>query len=140
MSRKKEYPGYLLYFDQMQGLVESCTDEELGMIHRAIFYYAQDRKEPEELPKEFRMVWPAIRRKLDEDRDAYEEKCRSAAYSATVKAAKAKGQPAPDRTLFDAMYNRGAGFTTRKLKEQEFEQMREEKLAMLENMPKSGRG
>ena len=79
------------------------------------------------------MVWPAIRRKLDEDRDAYEEKCRSAAYSATVKAAKAKGQPAPDRTLFDAMYNREAGFTTRKPTEQESEQMKQDAINKLED-------
>ena len=38
MSKKKECPGYMLYFDQMQGLVEACNDEELGLIHRAIFY------------------------------------------------------------------------------------------------------
>ena len=117
----------------MEGLVESCSDEELGLLHRAIFYYARDRKEPEELPKEFRMIWPSIRRKLDEDRDTYEEKCRSASYSATVKAAKAKGQPAPDRALFDAMYNREAGFTTRKPTEQENEQMKQNAIKMFDD-------
>ena len=131
MSRKKQYPGYLLFFDQMQGLVETCSDEELGLIHRAIFYYARDRIIPENLPSEFRMIWPAIQRKLDEDKEAYEEKCRSASYSAAVKQAKAKGEPAPDRAVFDAKYNKEFGLTRKQPTEQEFEQMREEKIAML---------
>ncbi len=131
MSKKKEYPGYLLYFDQMQGLVETCTDEELGLIHRAIFYYARDRIVPENLPTEFRMIWPSIQRKLDEDRNAYEEKCRSASYSAAAKQAKAKGEPVPDRDVFNAKYDKEFGLTRKPLTEQEFEKMREEKIAML---------
>ena len=129
MNRKKEYPGYLLYFDQMQGLEETCIDEELGLIHRAIFYYARDGKTPEELPKEFRMIWPSIQRKLDEDRAAYEEKCRAASYSAAAKQAKAKGEPVPDRTAFDAKYDRENGLVRKPMSDDEFEKARQKSRA-----------
>ena len=131
MSKKKEYPGYLLYFDRIEGFVEECTDEEFGIISKAMFYYARDRKEPTELPKVFRIAWPVIRRMLDEDRAAYEDKCRSAAYSATVKASKAKGEPAPDRKVFDSIYDKQFQ-TGQPMSQQEFDKEKEKRIRMLD--------
>ena len=79
------------------------------------------------------MIWPSIRRKLDKDRETYEEKCRSASYSAAVKTAKANGQPIPDREVFDAAYNKKHNIVTRKPTEQEFEQLREDAIRKLIN-------
>ena len=133
MSRKKEYPGYLLYFDQMEGLVSVLNDEELGLIHRAIYYYARERKEPENLPDKFALIWPAIQNNLDRDREAYEGKCRSNAYSAAARVSKQKGEQPPDREVFNAAYDKKYG-TGQTLKEDVFEEMRKEAINKLRNI------
>ena len=130
MSKKKEYPGYLLYFDRVEGLMD-LPDEDLGLISRVIFFYARDRKEPKDLPEKFSVIWPIRRRMLDEDRNAYEEKCRTKAYAASVKAAKEKGETIPDRAVFNASYDKTYG-TGVALTEEEFERRRQNNLRMLE--------
>ena len=110
-------------------------DAELGLVSRAIFYYARDRKEPTDLPKTLSYFWPMLRRMLDEDRNAYEEKCRTKAYAASVKAAKDKGEPIPNRNTFDAAYDKVHG-TGARMTEDEFEESREEKIRMAENYGK----
>lgn len=134
MSKKKEYPGYLLYFDRVEGLMD-LPDADLGRVSRAIFFYARDRKEPTDLPKTLLYFWPMLRRMLDEDRNAYEEKCRTKAYAASVKAAKDKGEPVPDRVVFNANYDKTYGTGT-PMTEDEFEKSREEKIRMAENYGK----
>ena len=130
MSRKKGYPGYLLYFDRVEGLMD-LEDADLGLISRAIFFYARDKKEPEDLPEKFSLIWPMLRRMLDEDRNAYEDKCRTKAYAASVKAARDKGEPVPDKEVFNARYDKtyGTGIT---ITEDEFEQNRQKNLKMIE--------
>ena len=64
MSKKKEYPGYLLYFDRVEGLMD-LPDSDLGLNSRAIFFYARDRKEPTELPEKFSLIWPMLKRMLE---------------------------------------------------------------------------
>ncbi len=130
MSRKKEYPGYLLYFDQMEGLVSVLNDEELGLIHRAIFHYAREGKEPENLPEKFALIWPAIQKNLDRDKEAYEDKCRSNAYNAAMRISKQKGEQAPDRAVFDAAYDKKYG-TGRPTQQDEFEEKRRIAMSML---------
>ena len=76
-----------------------------------------------------------LRRMLDEDRNAYEEKCRTKAYAASVKAAKDKGEPVPDRVVFNANYDKTYGTGT-PMTEDEFEKSREEKIRMAENYGK----
>ena len=130
MSKKKEYPGYLLYFDRVEGLMD-LSDADLGLVSRAIFYYARDKKEPEDLPEKFSLIWPMLKHMLDEDRNAYEEKCRTKAFAATVKAAKDKGEPLPDRAVFNANYDKTYGTGTT-MTEDEFEKKKQENLRMLE--------
>ena len=105
MTRRKEYPGFLLYFDRMEGLISELPDEELGMVLRAMYHYARFGTEPEELPRELRFFWPTLRKMLDDDRAAYEDKCRAGAYSATCQAAKQRGEKAPDREEYYKRYD-----------------------------------
>ncbi len=130
MSRKKEYPGYLLYFDQMEGLISVLNDEELGQIHRAIYHYAREGKIPEDLPDKVKVIWPSIRNNLDRDREAYEEKCRTNAYNAAARVSKQKGEPPPDKAEFDARYDREYR-TGRSSTQDEFEGLRNDALNQL---------
>ncbi len=65
-----------------------------------------------------------LKRMLDEDRNAYEEKCRTKSSAAAVKAAKDKGDPAPDRISYNAYYDKvhGNGMA---ITEDEFEKNRQ---------------
>ena len=130
MSRRKEYPGYLLYFDRVEGLMD-LPDADLGRVNRAIFFYARDRKEPADLPEKLSYIWPMLRHMLDEDRNAYEEKCRTKAYAASVKAARDKGEPVPDKEVFNARYDKTYGSGTA-MTEDEFERNRQKNLKMIE--------
>ncbi len=132
MSRKKEYPGYLLYFDQMEGLISVLNDEELGQIHRAIYHYARVGKIPDDMPDKVKVIWPSIRNNLDRDREAYEEKCRTNAYNAAARVSKQKGERPPDKTEFNARYDREYR-TGRLTTQDEFEGLRNEALNKLDN-------
>lgn len=136
MSKKKEYPGYLLYFDRVEGLMD-LPDEELGLISRVIFFYARDKKEPDSLPEKFSLIWPMLKRMLDEDRNAYEEKCRTKSYAASVKAARDRGEQVPDRAVFNAVYDKAHSFATAAITEDEFEQNRQRGLEMIEKYGKN---
>lgn len=105
MTKRKEYPGFLLYFDKMEGLINELPDEELGAVLRAMYRYARTGEEPEQLPRELRFFWPMLRKMLDDDRTAYEDKCRAGSYSAACQAAKQRGEKAPDRQEFDKRYD-----------------------------------
>ncbi len=107
----------------------------MGLISRAIFFYARDRKEPTNLPEKLSYIWPMIRRMLDEDRNAYEEKCRTKAFAATVKDAKHKGEPLPDREMFNANYDKTYGTRT-PMTEDELVKSRERNIRMAENYGK----
>lgn len=105
MTRHKEYPGFLLYFDKIEGLVNELPNAELGMVLRAMYHYARQGEEPEELPQELRFFWPMLRKMLNDDRIAYEEKCRAGSFSAACQAAKQRGEKPPNREEFEKRYD-----------------------------------
>lgn len=126
-KKKKGYPGFLLYFDRVEGLFSRLGDEQLGYICRMMYNYARYGKEPEEMPEVYALIWPELRTMLDDDRAAYEEKCAQGEYAAACRVAEAKHEPKPQKEQF--FENRR---TDRQLTEEEkFEENREKALRKL---------
>lgn len=105
MSKKKEYPGMLLYFNRIEGIADRLNDQELGMIFRAMFNYARFGTEPESLEDKYYLIWPLLKDMLDNDRTRYEDTCRTNAYNSACKNAKVNNQPKPDKEEFERQYN-----------------------------------
>lgn len=131
MIRKKEYPGFLLYFDRVEGLFNNLNDEQLGFIFRVMYEYSRYHREPDELPMVYALVWPTLKAMLDGDRDAYEQKCAQGAHAAACRVAEAKGKPKPQRDDFLTEYLKSNQKVEDKIKEQEFEALRAEKMRMI---------
>lgn len=72
MAKKKQL-AFLLQKDQ-KPIVDELTDEEAGIIFKAIYEYEDTKKEPK-LEKTLRIVFKQFKVKLDLYDDAYEEKC-----------------------------------------------------------------
>lgn len=99
-NKKREYPGFLLYFDRVEGMVEVFDDEKLGAAFRAMYEYARCGKEPESMDQALAVVWPTLKSMLDRDRENYNIKCDQGAYAAACRVADAKQEPKPDRERF----------------------------------------
>lgn len=115
-NKKKQYPGFLLYFDRVEGLFTELDDEGLGYICRVMYNYARYGEMPENMPAVYALIWPTLKKMLDDDKTAYEEKCALGAYAAQCRVAEAKKEPKPENPL---------------TYEQNFENLRESKLRML---------
>ena len=76
-GRKK---SFLLFYDY-EDFLEDLTDEEMGILLRAIFAYERRGKEPQFSSSEMRMAFKFIRRRLDEDRKNYLETCQKRAQA-----------------------------------------------------------
>ena len=66
--------GFLVYHDLLSWL-EPYGDAERGRILTAMLTYSMTGEAPE-LSGNERFLWPAIKVKIDRDRDTYENKCR----------------------------------------------------------------
>ena len=73
MKDTKEKSGFLLYAD-WEDQVGLLSDEDAGKLFKALFTYERTR-EMEELPPVAAMAFAFIRKELDRNRKAYEEKC-----------------------------------------------------------------
>lgn len=71
MERKR---AFVLYLDYRQHL-ELLSDEECGLLMRAIFEYEEVRSLPD-FDGALAMAFSFIRKQLDRDREAYESRCR----------------------------------------------------------------
>lgn len=71
MERKR---AFVLYLDYKQHL-ELLSDEECGLLLRAIFEYEETHSLPR-FDGALAMAFSFIRKQLDRDREAYKSKCR----------------------------------------------------------------
>lgn len=74
MKDTKEKSGFLLYAD-WEEQVGLLTDEDAGKLFKALFAYERTR-ESGELPPVAAMAFAFMRKELDRNRKAYEEKCQ----------------------------------------------------------------
>lgn len=74
MSENKRPPGVMLYFTEMRPIFALLTAEERGELLLKIFDYAEFGVEPV-LDDRLAAVWPFIRKRIDLDAAAYQEKC-----------------------------------------------------------------
>lgn len=70
---KKGQPAFLLPIDQKE-IIDELTDEEAGIIFKAIYEYEINKTEIE-LPKTLKIVFKQFKVKLDNYDGAYAEKC-----------------------------------------------------------------
>lgn len=70
---KKEQTAFLLQKDQKE-IIDELSDEEAGIIFKAIYEYECTKKEPK-LTKFLKIVFKQFKVKLDSWDKAYEEKC-----------------------------------------------------------------
>jgi len=70
---KKKAPGFVLEKDQKE-IIDELTNEEAGIILKAIFEYETTREEPK-LDKSLRIVFKQFKVKLDYYDGRYNEKC-----------------------------------------------------------------
>ncbi len=74
MPEKKRPPGVMLYFTEMRPIFALLTAEERGELLLKIFDYAEYGQEPV-LDNRLSAAWPFVRKQIDLDAAAYQEKC-----------------------------------------------------------------
>lgn len=74
MTEKKRPPGVMLYFVEMRPIFALLSAEERGELLMAIFDYSEFGQEPV-LNNRLAAVWPFVRKQIDLDAAAYQEKC-----------------------------------------------------------------
>lgn len=103
MSEKK---SFLVYFDWEEPF--GCmTDEELGMIFRAMLRFAKNGELPEFENKTLYMVFSFVKNAIERDMAAYEEKCRKNAENGKKggkKKAEAELPPLNFNDLIDTLH------------------------------------
>lgn len=72
---KGEQPGVMLYFE-LRPTLEFLDSAQLGRLFLAILDYGERGIEPEFEDTASAIVWSLLRRRLDLDRERYEERCR----------------------------------------------------------------
>ena len=90
-------PGMMVYFDLLQAM-EELNWEQKGRLLEAMLRYGADGEEPE-LDPTCRMLWVFLRRQMDRDRRAYDERCRKSRYAVYCRVARREGiEPADYET------------------------------------------
>ena len=74
MAEPKRPPGVMLYFAEMRPIFTLLEDYESGDLLLKIFDYAELGVEPV-LDSRLSSVWPFVRKRIDLDAAAYQEKC-----------------------------------------------------------------
>ena len=83
-------PGIMIYFDVIE-TVNRLSDQNAGLLFRAILEYGMTRRVPE-LPKKLFLLWPLVQMRLDTDDERYHRVARKRRYAAYVRWAKEKGE------------------------------------------------
>lgn len=79
METEKRPPGVMLYFTEMRPIIALLSAEERGELLMKIFDYAEYGAAPDFLSGDrLESVWPLVRRMLDRDAAAYQQKCERA--------------------------------------------------------------
>lgn len=73
MTDEGQRNGFLLYLNQKE-IIDELTDQEAGIIFKAIFDYVKTKKVPK-LNKMLKLVFLQIKNNLDNDEKRYNEKC-----------------------------------------------------------------
>ena len=87
MSNK---PGVMVYFDLVHTL-EMLSDQEAGILFRAIMYYGMDGTRTK-LPPNLMLLWPLIEMRINSDDARYNLKSQKKKYAVYVRWAKEHGQ------------------------------------------------
>jgi len=116
---KKENVAFLLSKDQKE-IIDELTNEEAGIIFKAIYEYEITKKEPK-LDKILKIVFKQFKIKLDFYDIAYEEKCLKNKENADKRWQKYKNANECDRMQSNAMD------TNKREREREIEIKREKK-------------
>ncbi len=82
-------PGVMIYFDMLETL-ERLSDENAGVLLRAILEYGKTQCEPQ-LPDPLYLLWPMIRMRLDMDDERYYQVSQKRSYAAYVRWANHQG-------------------------------------------------
>lgn len=85
-----EKPGVMIYFD-LQETLDRLSDEQAGILFRAILEYGAKRTEPD-LPDPLFFLWPIIQTRLDCDDRRYYRVSQKRRYAVYVRWTKHHGQ------------------------------------------------
>ena len=83
-------PGFMMYFDFAPAL-SKLTDEEAGTLFKAIMDYASSGT-IHDLPGTCGFAFEVLRPRIDNDRAAYEERCRKNSYSTYIREMKKRNE------------------------------------------------
>lgn len=86
MKLKNSFVMYHDYWDWFRLL----TDEELGMLIRALFIYETEHREPSALDEKLNLIFCIIKDNLDRDRAKYEAVCNKNKNNAKLRWQKTK--------------------------------------------------
>ena len=74
MKKSGRKEAFLFHVDYINR--EELTTEEVGILTLAMISYAEEGTEPDLEDRALRMEWSRIRKRMDADIDAYEQKCQ----------------------------------------------------------------
>lgn len=92
MEPEKRQPGVILYFDKMRPVFALLSAEERGELVMKILDYGEFDREPDFVPGDrLESIWPSIRKAIDQDAAAYQNKCDRARKAVQARWNKEKG-------------------------------------------------
>lgn len=91
MSENKQRPGIMLYFDSIRPAINRFSDEQCGLLLRAIVDYAQYGT-TQEMDQTTGIVFDLLVPKIDRDGEKYEETREQRKYAVYVRDAKKRGE------------------------------------------------
>lgn len=72
-NREKSKPGIMLYFDDLRPAITRLSNEQAGLLLRAMLAYGEYGEVPDELDAVTGIVFEMLRPHLDRDAERYEE-------------------------------------------------------------------
>lgn len=123
MGRKKEYPGMLLYFDRIKGMIDNLEDAEIGQLFKAMYYYAYENKSPEFEDRALRLLWPELAFMIDRDKERYLEVSANNSYNAKIRV-KDAGALLPDREEYVKNYKEKSAIVAKSVVQQKEDEER----------------
>ena len=85
-------PGVMIYFEDIKPFTECYTDEQCGMLLRAIISYAENGEWIVDDDSDIKIALKVLKPKIDRDAESYEKKKLHAQYMTYVREAKDAGR------------------------------------------------
>jgi len=104
MSRKKERPGIVLYFDLLSA-IDKMEDVLAGELLKAAYRYAKNGEIPTFKTDSQVIIWSLLKERLDADDEHYKEKVRGTEYAVYVREAKKAGEEVLQREEWEQQRN-----------------------------------